>query len=575
MDKPRTPVQNEHLDPTTTLARKEGRDQPMTAMQESPPSPHHSPSPWLALSVLALALLVAVGVRVRLLDFPLERDEGGYAYIGQLILEGIPPFQLATDVKMPGIYLAYATAMSVFGQTAAGIHLGLLVVHLTTLIVLFLIARRFLDLYGAAIATAVYALMTLSPAYLGIAAHPTHFVMLPVLLGLWLLLRMKETGGLFDSLASGCLFGIAFLMKQHGVFFGIFGGLYLAWISIAGKVTWRLVLERMAVYSLGCLLPFLAVCIWLHTAGVFPQFWFWTVSYPLKYKATDPFNMGIENARLIVAKIFHAAPLLWVIAGMGSACLCVTRQARNMRMFLAGLIIFSCLAVCPGLYFREHYFIVVLPAVALLDGLAVSWSGRWLAKKHFAPWLRHLPFLLAALACAQSLYADRAVLFSLAPRDACRAVYGLNPFPESIDIADYIERNTRKDQRIAVIGSEPQIYFYAHRRSSTAQIFTYPLMEAHPFATRMQEDMIREIEQHPPEYLVFISIPTSWPAGPNTSLLISWVNSYVKQNMQLVGLIQLTGPQTTETVWGPDAATTPLHSQFYAAVYGRRDKVAG
>ena len=162
------------------------------------------------------------------------------------------------------------------------------------------------------------------------------------------------------------------------------------------------------------------------------------------------------------------------------------------------------------------------------------------------------------LACDSGLCAkpvcDRAVLFSLPPREACRAVYGPNPFPESLDIARYIEQNTRKDQRIAVIGSEPQIYFYAHRHASTGQIYTYPLMEPQPFARKMQEDMIREIEQNPPECLVFISIPASWRSKPDSShLLLDWVPGYVNRNMQLAGLIQFTSDQTTETVWGPDA----------------------
>jgi len=89
---------------------------------------------------------VAVVARVRLLDMPLERDEGEYAYAGQLLLEGIPPYQLACNAKMPGTYLAYAAGMAVFGQTPAGIHLGLLAVHLATVAALFWIARKFLDL---------------------------------------------------------------------------------------------------------------------------------------------------------------------------------------------------------------------------------------------------------------------------------------------------------------------------------------------------------------------------------------------------------------------------------------------
>lgn len=37
---------------------------------------------------------------------PLERDEGEYAYAGQLMLQGIPPYQLAYNMKLPGTYAA-------------------------------------------------------------------------------------------------------------------------------------------------------------------------------------------------------------------------------------------------------------------------------------------------------------------------------------------------------------------------------------------------------------------------------------------------------------------------------------
>ncbi len=49
-----------------------------------------------ALWLLFGATLVAVAcARIRLLGLPLERDEGEYAYAGQLILQVIPPYELA------------------------------------------------------------------------------------------------------------------------------------------------------------------------------------------------------------------------------------------------------------------------------------------------------------------------------------------------------------------------------------------------------------------------------------------------------------------------------------------------
>jgi len=38
---------------------------------------------WWALAIIAFTLVIVI--RIRLLGIPLERDEGGYAYAGQLI----------------------------------------------------------------------------------------------------------------------------------------------------------------------------------------------------------------------------------------------------------------------------------------------------------------------------------------------------------------------------------------------------------------------------------------------------------------------------------------------------------
>ena len=48
---------------------------------------------WWTLAVIVSGLVIAI--RIRLLGIPLERDEGEYAYAGQLILQGIPPYKLA------------------------------------------------------------------------------------------------------------------------------------------------------------------------------------------------------------------------------------------------------------------------------------------------------------------------------------------------------------------------------------------------------------------------------------------------------------------------------------------------
>src|SRR5208283_1514633 len=118
-----------------------------------------------------LLVLLAVTVRLRLLSMPLERDEGEYAYSGQLLLQGIPPYQLAFNIKMPGTYAVYAVVMALFGESDSAIHLAFLLVNLGTLALLWFLARRLLDEAGTLVCCAAYVLLSLSSGVLGLQAH--------------------------------------------------------------------------------------------------------------------------------------------------------------------------------------------------------------------------------------------------------------------------------------------------------------------------------------------------------------------------------------------------------------------
>jgi hypothetical protein len=67
---------------------------------------------------------------------------------------------------------------------------------------------------------------------------------------------------------------------------------------------------------------------------------------------------------------------------------------------------------------------------------------------------------------------------SASPADASRIIYPESPFAESIRIAEYLREHTSLSDTIAVLGSEPQIYFYSNRHSATGYIYAYGLMEA-------------------------------------------------------------------------------------------------
>ena len=119
-------------------------------------------------------------------------------------------------------------------------------------------------------------------------------------------------------------------------------------------------------------------------------------------------------------------------------------------------------------------------------------------------------------------------------------VNGSNPFPESVKVADYIREQSTPIDTIAVLGSEPQIYFYARRLSATGYIYTYSLMEPQPYAHQMQLEMIHEIEQARPRFLVLVVMNRSWLAGADSDqTILAWANAYREIDYDEIGLINI------------------------------------
>src|SRR4030042_2543244 len=180
--------------------------------------------PWL---IVAVIIIVTAGLRIRHLDVPFERDEGEYAYAGRLMLQGIPPYSLVYNMKFPGIYAAYAFIMAVFGQTRAAVHFGLLIVNAVTILLVFLLVRSLIDTFTGVFAAAAFAVLSISKPVQGIFANAEHFILLFALSGLVLLLFSIDRKNLLLLLIASLLLGFGFVIKQHGIFFVVFAGLYL------------------------------------------------------------------------------------------------------------------------------------------------------------------------------------------------------------------------------------------------------------------------------------------------------------------------------------------------------------
>lgn len=144
-----------------------------------------------------------------------------------------------------------------------------------------------------------------------------------------------------------------------------------------------------------------------------------------------------------------------------------------------------------------------------------------------------------------------------------KRIYYHNPFTESVIFAEYIKKHSHKNDKIAVLGSEPQIYFYSGMDSVTRHIVVHPLMENHPYALEMQLEMSREIEAAMPKYIVWVNIDFSWSISAHSNLYIrKWGWDYIKKHYHTVVVSNTLSAKSAELYWGSDAPVSVLSSEW-------------
>ena len=338
----------------------------------------------VAWCILAAAVIFAVYVRARLREFPLERDEGEFAYAGQLLLHGIPPYKLAYNMKLPGTYIAYAgldggvraddrgraswaaggergddpvalpvdagAVRSDLGGSGGGIlcdHVGQpgRVGHGRARHAL----RRLLWRGGRLLALAVFAV-----AAVVVAAGE----------------RFSSRDRVPDEAAGSVPRG--FRRRDDRGSHGRRIGETVTRFSGRGVRSRLAPSLQAAAFCVAAVLPYLLVCLWLWRAGVFKKFWFWTIIYAREYVVEVPLANAWQQFWYGEGRNAVASDgLVWLLAVAGLLVVAARGWSRPGRaLFVGGYFIFSFLCVCPGFFFRSHYFIVALPAVALLAGAA-------------------------------------------------------------------------------------------------------------------------------------------------------------------------------------------------------------
>jgi hypothetical protein len=437
-----------------------------------------------------------------------------------------------------------------------------LLVNLATVGLVLLIGLRLVNWETGLAAATAYVVLAINPAVMGLAAHATHFVVLFTLAGLLLLLGDTSSSSLASIFISGLLLGVAVLMKQPGIIFLIFGFFWL--LSRERKQPLPRLLSILAVLYLWCT----TITNYCNRRGLVRRFLgellvlVRPIRASVRNQHLDQRGMGFVSKQY-PSGIWRMLAHLAIERSRAGYCF---GKARQIQAAVSGR--FDNRVCSRGI--NGIVFSAALLRHASTGIVIVCWRCSCLRCGNAAPdYAGNRPFGLCHFRGVSDCDARR-ILLSDVPVDACRFRYGENPFPEAIKVAEFLRENSRPDERLVVLGSEPEIYFYSRRQSATGFIYMYPLMEQQPFASQMQRQMIEEVEKNRPGFVVWVWTPMSWRvAASSERLLFQWADQYLGDNYRPVGLVNMPPQGRTDYYLPIETADLQLAENFII-IYQRR-----
>ncbi|MCC6279972.1 MAG: glycosyltransferase family 39 protein [Saprospiraceae bacterium] len=470
----------------------------------SPPAPLKKSIPFPLLITISSMVLSGI-VRLNLLQIPFERDEGGFAYIGRHLFSDLLYTNLF-DNKLPGLYGLYALFSGLFGYSPGGIHFGLLICNLAAIWLIYKLFGKLFNDWTGSVSASVFALTSLSPNVYGFAAHANQLLMPFAIGGLLLLNEGLQNRKIRSISLAGLLLGLAFIIKQQVVTYGVFAGVWLLWQRWHERAAITQTAREIVAFSISAMLPFGLVCLYFLAMGRFNDLWIWTVELPAQLGSSSVIGDRWNIFNIYFSKVIAHFELIWGFALLGWVALFFSAYNRRARVFGLLFPLFCMASVLIGVAFYQHYFVLCLPAIALLAGVLVD-----TIRSRLKPGIRNqvavaLVALLALVPVAQDVH------YYVNPDfiKIHRQCYDVNPFPELQQIGAELGRRSQPGDKIGILGSEPEILVYAKRNSATGHLFLYNLLSQGPRSAHLQQQYLDDLNKNKPAYLVWVTSTGSW-----------------------------------------------------------------
>lgn len=470
---------------------------------------------------LLLFLLLVVFFLYRWNSFlmPFERDEGEYAYSAWLLRQGISPYENSYLQKPPLVIFVY-----VIGQTinedalwvprilGAGFELG--AIFLVGLLALADFGRpaRWVAMFIAAI---MFSMPFLTPQ----AANTEKFMLLP-LVGLVYLARRRSGSIHKVSFWGGVLGACAFLFKPICITVVVF--IFCTWLW-KYKGNFGKAVSLFIAFGLGFLLVVLLGFSYFWANGSFGYLVEEVFVFNKYYLGSFLSDWAQYSGVLVtLGTILLLLLIAFAVSLSGSIS-----KTRTLLFYLA--ISAVSLPMLLGARSGHYYFLVVPFLVLLLTDTILalcSFAAKYLEIK--------TNILLPLITVVSLVFIGGHLFYQLpmSPVELSRWMYSdFNPFVEAPSVAREVKENTKVGDYVYIAGSEPEILFYAKRRSPTRFVISYPISIRGPLRKSYEVEILSDLYNKKPKIIVFTNSWLSWVADDAISEdFLSSLRTFISDN---------------------------------------------
>lgn len=451
------------------------------------------------IGALAIVLLTIVTRLPSLLHPQAIDDEAVYSLVANEIVGGGLPYRDAIERKPPLLFWTYAAVFKIAGKyNWMALHAVALAWTLGTMAGLYAIGRQLFNRATGLVAALLYSVFQPWATWKNLAFNGEMLMNLPLVWAWALAFRASFSKLRPELFAAGALLCAGFLLKQPAAIAALPLGIYLLLPSYRTSrgITKTISFVHAAVLTAGFFATLGLVAIVLARQGILPDAFYWTFT---NHDIPHIFwNTGILHT---LAFIGACLPL---VVGAGMAFRDrngLWAQRKPERAALLGLLIASVIGAAAGARFYPHYYIQLVPPLALLA--APHYVQLWRRSTTEPRFWFFRPAVMAGW------LALTVVAFSIAH---WKLLAGLR---ESSEAARYLMEHSAPNDRIFVWGrSAAEIYLQAHRRPASRYIQTFPLTGLVFGADRPDVDtrnrimpgawdnLEEDFRQHPPSFIV-------------------------------------------------------------------------